>query len=99
MDTREHRDRPAHRGPNGSNARLSEANVLEAIRANPYTALGAAAAAGFVLGGGLFSRLGMHLLAVGFRAVLIPAATKLLLDGVEDERHPDDVDRDDETPT
>jgi len=54
--------------------RAADTFAAEQTRARPHVALGVAAGVGFVLGGGLASRLGGTLLSVGTRLL----ATKLL---------------------
>jgi len=54
---------------------------------NPYGMLAAAAGIGFVLGGGLFSRLGAKLVATAIRVGLASAAEPLLQSVVEELKH------------
>jgi hypothetical protein len=48
------------------------------IEENPYGTLAAAAGIGFILGGGLFSRLGAKLVATAIRAGLASATSPVL---------------------
>ena len=49
--------------------RAADAFAVEQVHARPHTVLGVAAGIGFVLGGGLASRVGSTLLTVGARLV------------------------------
>jgi hypothetical protein len=53
--------------------------VLDHARANPYAALGAAFAVGYVIGGGLFSPTTRRLLSLGVKLAAIPAVQTTLL--------------------
>jgi hypothetical protein len=57
------------------------------IEENPYGTLAVAAGIGFVLGGGLFSRLGAKLVATAIRAGLASAAQPVLQSVVEELKH------------
>jgi hypothetical protein len=59
-------------------ARTLTKNVARATREHPYVALGAAAAVGFVLAGGLRSRTGKALLAVAARLMLPQIETAVM---------------------
>jgi hypothetical protein len=57
------------------------------IEENPYGTLAVAAGIGFILGGGLFSRLGAKLVATAIRASLASAAQPVLQSVVEELKH------------
>ena len=57
------------------------------IEENPYGTLALAAGIGFILGGGLFSRLGAKLVATAIRVGLASAAEPVLKSVVEELRH------------
>lgn len=57
------------------------------IEQNPYTTLAAAAGIGFILGGGLFSRLGAKLLATAIRVGVASAAQPVMQAVVEEFKH------------
>lgn len=54
------------------------------IEQNPYATLAAAAGIGFILGGGLFSRLGAKLLATAIRVGVASAAQPMMQAVVEE---------------
>ena len=53
-------------------------NVVEYVRNEPLTALAIAAAAGFVLGGGVNRRVGLAVLTIAGRIALSSVATILI---------------------
>ena len=67
----------------GSNARelYERLDLSREIQAHPYRTLALAAAAGYVLGGGLFTPLTGNLLRVGLRLALVPMAQATFLGG------------------
>jgi hypothetical protein len=72
--------------------RRGERDVGEYIREEPLTALAIAGAAGFILGGGANSRIGLALLAIVGRIALRGAATSFivgLVSGNSDNQNPD----------
>ena len=60
--------------------RRQERNVGEFVREEPLTALAIAGAAGFILGGGANSRIGLALLTIVGRIALRGAATGFIVD-------------------
>jgi hypothetical protein len=60
----------------------AEAALREQLKERPYLTLGAAVGIGYVLGGGIPSRLAGILFSVGTRLVLASAAQRLLVQGV-----------------
>jgi len=71
--------------------RRGERDVGEYIREEPLTALAIAGAAGFILGGGANSRIGLALLAIVGRIALRGAATSFIVGLVSnsDNQNPD----------
>lgn len=57
--------------------------VLEFARERPYVAIGASAALGYILGGGLFTRTTSRLVGVGAQLATWPAVQQRLLEVVE----------------
>jgi hypothetical protein len=57
------------------------------VEEQPYATLAAAAGIGFILGGGLFSRLGAKLVATAIRAGLASSAGPILQSVVEELKH------------
>jgi len=57
------------------------------IEEHPYGTLAVAAGIGFILGGGLFSRLGAKLVATAIRVGLASAAEPVLQSVVEELKH------------
>jgi hypothetical protein len=57
------------------------------IEEHPYATLAAAAGIGFLLGGGLFSRLGAKLVATAIRIGLASAAEPVLQSVVQELKH------------
>jgi len=60
------------------NSAARHRNVSEFVRDEPLTALAIAAAAGFVLGGGVNRRLGLAILTMAGRIALQSAAASLI---------------------
>ena len=60
------------------NSAARHRNVSEFVRDEPLTALAIAAAAGFVLGGGVNRRLGLGILTMAGRIALQSAAASLI---------------------
>lgn len=67
----------------GSNARelYRRLDLSRELQDHPYRTLALAAAAGYVLGGGLFTPLTGHALRVGLRLALLPMAQAAFLGG------------------
>lgn len=67
----------------GSNARelYERLDLSRELQVHPYRTLALAAAAGYVLGGGLFTPLTGHALRLGLRLALLPMAQSALLGG------------------
>lgn len=67
----------------GSNARelYERLDLTRELATHPYRTLALAAAAGYVLGGGLFTPLTGHALRIGLRLALLPMAQAALLGG------------------
>ena len=59
--------------------RRQQRDVAEFVRQEPLTALAIASGAGFILGGGLNSRIGLALLAIVGRIALRGAATSFIV--------------------
>jgi hypothetical protein len=73
--------------------RRRERDVGEFVREEPLTALAIAGAAGFILGGGLNSRIGLALLAIVGRIALRGAATNFIVGLVTDNPDNQNPDR------
>jgi len=72
--------------------RRRERDIGEFIREEPFTALAIAGAAGFILGGGASSRIGLALLTIVGRIALRGAATSFivgLITGDNDNQNPE----------
>ncbi len=72
--------------------RRRERDVGEFVREEPFTALAIAGAAGFILGGGANSRIGLALLTIVGRIALRGAATSFivgLVTGNADNQNPE----------
>ncbi len=67
----------------GTNARelYERLDLSRELESHPYRTLALAAAAGYVLGGGLFTPLTGHLVRVGLRLALLPMAQAAFLGG------------------
>lgn len=63
--------------------RVAGFDLSKEMAQRPYAVLGLGALAGYVLGGGLFTRLTGRILATGLRAVAVPLATKAAIGLVE----------------
>lgn len=66
----------------------AQAYLTEHARERPYALLGTAAAVGFVLGGGLASRITMSLLMIGGRMVAGRVLTQILESELSPEEKP-----------
>lgn len=58
-------------------------HLLEQVREHPYQALLVAAGVGYILGGGLFTRLTLSAVQVGLRMGALPIVQRQLLGVVE----------------
>jgi hypothetical protein len=67
--------------------RRRERNVGEFVREEPLTALAIAGAAGFILGGGANSRIGLALLTIVGRIALRGAATSFIVGLIAGDGH------------
>lgn len=67
----------------GSNARelYERLDLTRELAEHPYRTLALAAAAGYVLGGGLFTPLTGRILRIGLRAAMLPLAQATFLGG------------------
>ena len=63
--------------------RVAGIDLRKEMSERPYVVLGLGVVAGYVLGGGLFTRLTGRLLVTGLRAVALPLMTKAALNFVE----------------
>lgn len=86
--------RPAPKSRGAASMDLKERGLLieestkplaDGAREHPYRYCGIALGLGFVLGGGLATRLGGHLLDRMARATLLPLVVKLVTSGGRDE--------------
>jgi len=65
--------------------------VVEQVRHHPYQALLVAVGVGYVLGGGLFSRLTMNVLRTGVRMGALPLVQRKLLGALTSSALPPSV--------
>lgn len=61
-------------------------DIAKYVRDDPVTALATAAAAGFILGGGVTRRIGLMMLTIAGRIALHSMATRLIV-GIGTDRH------------
>ena len=73
--------------------RRRERDIGDFVREEPLTALAIAGAAGFILGGGANSRIGLALLTIVGRIALRGAATSFIIDLVTGDGHHQNPDR------